>query len=274
MVKCVIHSADIHLRLFQRMEEYNEQLSTFINHCSDIASEYDKDEVRIVIAGDLFHNKNNISPEQITLASSFIRQLQNIAKTIVISGNHDLVVNNASRMDAMTSLFNASQFDNAFFFDGILNYESGIIVDDNITWAVYSVFDDFSRPDIENAISENPDNTVIGLYHGSVIGASLNNGTVMDSGLSKDAFKGCDIVMAGHIHKRQEIKCCDAILLYPGSLIQQDFGETVTQHGFAIWDIEKKTYNIVDMPSSYNLYKFSIKSIDDVDQDQELLINY
>ena len=274
MIKCIIHSADIHLRLFQRFEEYQEQLDKFVTMCADITSEHDPSEVRIVIAGDLFHNKNNISPEQITLASSFIRRLQDIAKTIVISGNHDLVVNNAARMDAMTSLFETSQFDNAFFFDSILNYEGGVIEDDNVTWVLYSIFDDYKLPDIESAIKENPDNTVIGLYHGSVVGATLNNGTVMDSGLSKDAFKGCDIVMAGHIHKRQEMKCGDAIVLYPGSLIQQDFGETVTQHGFAVWDVEKKEYRIVDIQSNYNLYKFKIKSIEDIENDKETLVNY
>ena len=48
---------------------------------------------------------------------------------------------------------------------------------------------------------------------------------------------------AGDIHKRQEIKRGDVKIVYPGSLIQQTFGETVTQHGFAVWDLEKKTHH-------------------------------
>ena len=96
----------------------------------------------------------------------------------------------------------------------------------------------------------------------------------MDSGMSGDEFEGCDFIMAGDIHKRQVIKRGDCEIVYPGSLVQQTFGETITQHGFVVWDLDKKTYEFVDLPLNYELCDFEIKSPEDLDEDKEILINY
>lgn len=274
MIKVVIHTADLHIRNFQRMEEYTEQLSKFTKKVEEIAKNYEPDEVRIVISGDIVHSKTTISPELIAFVSTWIRELQKIAEVIVISGNHDLMVNNLTRIDPITAIFQASQFDNAIHLDSYFNYDSGIIVEDNVTWVLYSIFNDFRRPDIEQAKKDYPDNIVIGLYHGTVVGATLNNGTVMDSGQDGDIFQGCDFVLAGDIHKRQVIKRGDTIIVYPGSLIQQTFGETITQHGFAVWDLEKKSYEFIELETDYGLYNFEIKTPEDIDNDKEILKNY
>ena len=49
------------------MEEYNEQLMKFIDKCKEIASNYEQDEVRIAICGDIVHQKNTISQQSISL---------------------------------------------------------------------------------------------------------------------------------------------------------------------------------------------------------------
>lgn len=271
MIKCVIHCSDVHIRLFQRLEEYTEQLNAFVSKCEEIASGYEKDEVRIVIAGDLGHSKNQLTPEFITLTSFFLRQLEKIAKVIVIAGNHDLLVNNTSRIDAITAIFETANFENVAFLDSMLGYESGIIEDDNIVWAVYSIYNGYSAPDL-SGVEEGK--TIVGLYHGMVVGATLNNGTVAESGVNGNLFEGCDLVMAGDIHKRQVLKRGDVEIIYPGSLIQQTFGETVSQHGFAVWDIESKTYEFSDLETDYGLYDIQVSTIDDFDDDKERLINF
>ena len=94
MIKKIIHVSDIHLRNFKRLEEYQQQLQKFINYCNDIAKDYGNENVRIVITGDLFHSKNEISNECYILASWFLRELDKICKTIVIAGNHDMNMQN------------------------------------------------------------------------------------------------------------------------------------------------------------------------------------
>lgn len=278
MVKCVIQVADIHVRNMMRHEEYVEQFENFIESCRDVIKKgkYEKDEVRILICGDLVHQKNTISNELITLISVFIRKLEDVAKVLVYTGNHDLVVNSLGRMDTLTAVFDTAGFDNAVLLDQLTDYESGTMVDDNIIWALYSIHDDYRRPDIESAKEEAPDNIVVGLFHGPVVGSQVNNGTIMESGIDGDVFEGCDVVMAGDIHKRQILKKKGVQIVYPGSLIQQNFGETVTQHGYAVWDLTKKVLKpkFIDLDTTYGLYDFSIESVEDVDNDDEKLLNY
>lgn len=266
--------ADIHIRNVMRHDEYAEQLDNLVSKCKEIAKPFEKEEVRIVISGDLVHQKNLISNELFVFASAFIRSLEAIANVVVITGNHDLIVNNTTRIDTMTALFETANFKNATFVDKLLGYQSGCVTDDNVTWALYSIYDGFVCPDIKAAREQYPDNKVIGLFHDSVTGASLFNGTKMDCGVDGSVFSDCDIVMAGHIHKRQEIKKGDTIILYPGSPIQQDYGETVTQHGFAVWNIEDMTYEFVDLPTEWGLYKFSINGENDIDENTERVENF
>ena len=273
MIKLIIHCGDIHIRLFRRLDEYAEQLEKFVDKCSKIADGYDNNEVRILICGDLGHSKNQITPEFITMTSYFIRRLEEIGKVIVIAGNHDLILNNTSRTDAITALFSTANFTNSVFLDEELEYKSGCVVDDNITWAVYSIYDGYIRPDIESARRDNEGNKVIGLYHGMIVGCSLPNGVINDGGLDGDRFIGCDCVMGAHVHKRQVMDLNGIDFVYCGSLIQQTFGETVSGHGFVVWNVEDLSHTFVDLESDYGLYSIGIDSIDDLDNDKEKVAN-
>lgn len=272
-VKLIIQVADIHIRNVLRHDEYAQQLGKFIEKVKEIASPYKKEEVRIVICGDLVHQKNNISNELMSFTSAFIRDLEEIAQVMVFSGNHDLMESNTTRTDTITALFETAAFQNAYFLDNMLDYDSGYIVDDNVTWALYSIFADYRKPNIEEARKENPDNIVIGLYHGTVVGSVLPKGYTMDSGNDSSIFDGCDIVMAGHIHKRQELFCGKTSIVYPGSLIQQDFGESIDSHGFCVWNIEDKSHKFIDIPTDYGLYDIAIENINDLDEGKEKLLN-
>lgn len=273
MIKIIIHCADIHIRTYHRFEEYSEIFNTFIEKCKKIVEPYEYNEARILISGDFFNNKNQVSNELIIFASMFLRQLEQIAPVIVIAGNHDTIVGNSSRTDTLTGLFNTANFEHCSYLDEQLDYKSGCIIDDNVVWALYSIFDDYAVPNLDS-VRTSPDTRVIGLYHGNIVGATLNNGTVMDDGLDGDKFEGCDCVMAGHIHKRQVLKRGDVEIVFPGSLIQQTFGETISQHGFAVWNLEDMTYKFEDIESNYSLYDMEIDNFDDIDNNKEKLINF
>ena len=58
---------------------------------------------------------------------------------------------NLSRLDPISAIFSMSKFDNAIYLDKELGYESGYLVDENVTWCLYSTFDNFARPNIEEA---------------------------------------------------------------------------------------------------------------------------
>lgn len=276
MVKKIYQIADVHIPTYQKLDMYAEQLEKLINNIAQDVKEnkLSPEEVRIIICGDLVHSKNLITNELTIFASTFVRKLSEIAKVYCIAGNHDLVEANTTRVDTLSGLFKTAQFDNADFVDMILDYESGIIYDDNITLALYSYFDDFKAPDIIAAKNNKPDNIVIGLYHGMIVGSKLYNGFVVDAGNDKGLFEGCHCVMAGHVHKRQVLRYGDCDIVYAGSPIQQNYGESLTQHGYVIWDLETLEHEFVDLPSDFGYYKLVIKSPEDIAEDKEFLANY
>lgn len=62
-------------------------------------------------------------------------------------------------------------------------------------------------------------------------------------------------------------------IAYASSLIQQDFGENVNKHGYLLWDVESKTFTEHDVDNKYSFFQFKIKSIEDLENDEEKLLN-
>lgn len=199
MIKKIVHLADIHIRTFRMHDEYMDVFKTLMNDLTNLLVEYKREEIRIVIAGDLVHQKIVISNEQLLLGTWFIRKLEEIAPVIIIAGNHDLLENNKDRMDSITPMVQ-------FLPDKDINYfkESKCYLDDNIVWCVYSIFEGNSKPNIDAARKEfGDDKTYIGLYHAPIINAKTDIGYEIDHGNELEIFEGCDIGMLGDIHKRQ-----------------------------------------------------------------------
>lgn len=269
MVKKVIHLADLHIRTFRLHDEYKDVFRTLLKDIKELVEGYDRDEVRIVIAGDLVHQKIIISNEQLILGTWLLRSLEQIAPVVIIAGNHDLLENNKDRMDSITPMVQ-------FLPDENINYfkESKCYLDDNIVWCVYSIFEENSRPDIEAAKAEfGPDKTYIGLFHAPLINAKTDIGYEIDHGAELDIFEGCDMVMLGDIHKRQFFNHKGIQVAYPSSLIQQNFGENVSKHGFLMWDVETKTFTEHDVDNKHPFYQFRIKSLEDLETGNEKITN-
>jgi len=271
MVKKIIHLSDIHIRTYRQHDEYQEVFRKLISDVTDLVKEYKKEEVRIVLAGDLVHQKIVISNEQLMLGTWFLRKLDEIAPVIMIAGNHDLLENNKDRLDSLTPMVQ-------FLPDANINYfkESKCYLDENIVWCVYSIFEGNERPDIDSAKLEfGKDKTYIGLFHAPLMNSTTDVGYEMggEHAAELEIFEGCDIVMLGDIHKRQSFNHNGTILAYPSSLIQQNFGENVTKHGFLLWDVETKTFTEHDVDNRYPYYQFKIKSLDDLENNKEQLTN-
>jgi len=59
----------------------------------------------------------------------------------------------------------------------------------------------------------------------------------------------------------------------PSSLIQQNFGENVSKHGFLFWDVETKTFTEHDVENKSPYYQFKITSMDDIENGTEKVTN-
>jgi DNA repair exonuclease SbcCD nuclease subunit len=279
----IIACSDIHIPSLKGIDDIKEILTTFLGQCKKIVKKEGADKTRIVICGDLFHNKLAITNESILCLNWFFTELDKLCKTIVIAGNHDFLMNNIGRVDSLTPLFEIGNYKQVIFLDKELDYQSGIYEDDNIAWCLYSSFSGFNTPDIEmhkeaQKGKQNPSEIYVGLIHGDVNGAITTTNRVTENGLEISIFNGCDFVIAGHIHKRQELKRDGVRVVYCSSISQKDMGESVTGHGFVLWDTEFPDdieYKYVDVPNpDGGFYKFEINDISDIMDDKEELLNY
>lgn len=270
MIQKIIACADLHIRNLRRIDEYQMQFAKFIDECKAIA---EKEETIIVVAGDIFHNKIDISAEGYALAAWFFRELDKIAPTYVIAGNHDMS-RNMERLDPLSMLFSVTSFKNIHYLDKDLEYQSGCYIVDNITLAVYSSFDNFARPNIEEYHIKYPENTIVGVFHGDINGGKSDAGYICENGFNASMFDGCDFVIMGHVHKRQELTYNGIPIVYCGSLIQQNHGENLSGHGFVVWNVDDSTYEKKDiLNKDFGYYTFTIDNSEDIDNNKEEIIN-
>lgn len=284
MITKIIACSDIHIPSLKGIDELKETLTVFIDKCKKIVKDEDGPEnVRIVVAGDIFHNKLAITNESILCAHWFFSELDKICKTFIVIGNHDFLMNNTGRVDSLSPLFEIGSYKQVYFLDKELGLQSGIYKDDNIAWCLYSSFTGFNTPDINvhkeaEKGTENPAEIYVGVIHGDVNGAITTTNRVTENGLDPGIFDGCDFVIAGHIHKRQEIKKNGVRIVYCSSIRQRDMGESINGHGFVVWDTEDAEdieYKYVDIPNpNGGFYKFVVNDISDIQNDKEELLNY
>ena len=269
MIKTLVHLSDIHIRTFKYHDEYKEQFDKFLISAKKDLEGLEYNEGRIVIVGDLVHQKITISNELITLASYFLNECAKLAPVILVAGNHDLLENNPDRMDSITPIVKLLNNPNINYFKERKCYE-----DNNIVWCNYSIFEGNQRPDIEEAIEKyGDDKTYLGLFHAPIIGAKTDIGYEFDHGANLEHFKGCDAVLCGDIYLRQVFNFEGIKVIMPSSMIQQNYGEKVNGHGYTVWDVDTLDDRHVEIPSEAGFFQFKMNSLDDLDSKNYKLTN-
>ena len=210
----IAHLADIHVKFGGATHE--DYRVVFNRTLKDIR---EQEPNRIMIAGDLVHNKINLSPNQISLLSEFIVGLSRIAPTDIICGNHDVNLSHLGQGDAIEVIFKmAEQLDNnnqlflvneenknkidywkkaAYYYPNSDFYDLG----NNVVLGVFSCKDN-KQIIVED---KDPDKYYIAMWHGMLYGSRMDNGfQIKDDKLVKPStFEGFDLVCIGDIHEFQ-----------------------------------------------------------------------
>ena len=259
MINTIIHYSDLHLKLYKQHKRDKKILEQALKEWIKIKPD------RIVFTGDLVHSKNQMTPELINLMSWWMTETAKICKCIYLIGNHDFLENNIERLDAITPLVKSLNNTNIAYYK-----DRGCYEDENIVWCVYSLISHNVKPDIP----DNTDKYKIGLFHGAIEGSSNDFGYTFHDGYSIDRFEGCDIVLAGDIHKRQTYKIPNNKKAYMiGSFICQNFGESIKKHGYGLYNIEKDKYKYYNLDNPQPYLNFKITDIEDIEKAKEILIN-
>ena len=245
----IIHLSDIHIRLQAYHEEYRE---CFENVYRDIENRKEtENNVLIVITGDLFHNKVELTAECITLAIDFLSGLSRRFPTFLIAGNHDALLNNPDRMDTLSGIFYQRHLPHFYYLKYTGMYHIDLYSDEPITFHVESLLGSMNNvetmeigagvrfetlPSVLGLDREWEKNRInIGLYHGGVGKYKCQNNFEMEGEKSLEEFRRFDMTMLGDIHIPQFLDK-EKRIAYAGSLISQNCGEGGYEHGYLVWD--------------------------------------
>lgn len=263
MIKHIFHTADWHIRQYQRHDEFKFSFKDLHNQITNNSFQYN--EAVICILGDIFEHKEYQSAESNLIFIECLQKLLLLHPVILTIGNHDLP-NSGALLDHLTPIVKALGNKNLHYLK-----ESCIFVADNVQFVHYS-FLDGEKPTI------NPDLFTVGLYHGPVYGLKnpinpMSESKINKHALSSNFFAGCDVVLMGDIHIAQTIKHPEYDLHYCGSLYQQNIGEPINGHCLGIYNVDKKSYKKHEIEQKKTQLKIKIKSKQDIINNFEIIIN-
>lgn len=239
-IDIIYHLGDIHIPgNIDRELEYEQVL----NRTIEIISKEKRKKIT-VICGDLFHDKTKPYQEANILARDFMKGLGDICETIIIQGNHDVNIDNENRKDSIKSTLRKLETkypihyltENQIYKIQGINFGLTKMTNDKVTPIKY----------------KNPFELYIGLYHGTLYKSKTDDGYEFNDIVKIKAsdFKDYDIVMLGDIHKYQYLNS-EKTIAYSGSLIQQNYGESINEHGILLWDLRTKQSNLIPIPNDY-----------------------
>lgn len=258
MINKIVHFSDLHLRLFKDHDLYKSILTQALDQWKEISPD------RIIFTGDLVHSKNQLTPELVQIVSWLFTECTKITKTVVILGNHDLIESNLERLDALTPIINSLNNDDIVFLT-----KSELVNDENIRYAVYAITEHNRPPAFDDSKK-----FTIGLFHGPISGLKTDLGFEFgDEAYDVKKFEGCNIVLCGDIHKRSVFNYPGGKGYMIGSTIQQNYGETLSKHGYGIYTISEDKYEFVDLENPKPFLSFKIKNFEDIFNGSEKLAN-
>lgn len=252
----IIHLADIHIRNdVSRKEEYvivMDNLYKRISECGHLTPE----QTMIVICGDLLHDarkdKGKILSNAIDVSKRLFKNLEKYGTVVIIPGNHDNNITYQHKLDytitdALSSIIQGdSNLGKSVFY----LKDTGVYALGNCLLYHTSVFDidrisssrDYSkrRELLINRItgSEYEQYHHVSLLHcGVETNRTKSNYILKNYGYKLEDLEQYDLGLLGDTHHHQFLNARRTIA-YPSSLIQQNFGESILNHGFIVWCLD------------------------------------
>jgi len=271
----VFHLSDIHIRIGETKElaRYDEYINVFNKYADAIKTHpavIGQSAVSI-ITGDIFHHKTRLDSFSVTMFNKLIDIISCITPVYIILGNHDFRQDKPDTPDLITSILADALRPNVYFMK-----ETGHYVAGNIGFGLVSVQDTLlegtsSGKQVDKLPTfpspyEFPEqvDTTIALFHGTVISCKLQNYSDSLEGYPLSWFNGYDAAMLGDVHLQQVHNTTSqdgawmnkkVVWAYPGSLIQQNFGEEIINHGYLDWDIVNKAVKPVNIYNDHGMVK-------------------
>lgn len=256
MIK-IAHFGDVHWRSLTRHEEYRKSFEDAFAKLRVLKPDI------ILIAGDIVHSKTQgISPELISNLTWWFREMSKIAEVHVTLGNHDGLILNPDREDAITPIINAIDDSNIRLYK-----KSGVYpIFDDYNLCVFSCFDEDGWEDVK----PEPGKINIATFHGPVFGSHTDENWNLEGETGVEFFNGFDYALLGDIHKQQFIT---PRIAYCGSTIQQNYGE-LSGKGFLFWGIDGREFKSKHIAVAHDFPFVTLNYEGDLDSLQSSVENF
>jgi len=218
--------SDVHIGVHQNnVFWYNVAQKFFTWVAQELKSRQIED---IIICGDLFHYRDEISVHTIHLASQLLAELKDF-NIIMLVGNHDAYYKDRSDVNSLTPFAGwpnirvISQATSSFNFNRELSF---------IPWGT----DPKLLPDSE-----------VMFGHFEIETFKMNSHKICERGIkASQLLDKAKLVISGHFHLKDERKYAEGTILYLGSPYQMDFGDVESQKGIHILDLNTLKYEFVE----------------------------
>lgn len=253
-IKSIAHIADVHIRNNSRRKEFYAVVQNLVSSLKK------KKPDLIFVAGDLFDAKTILSPELNTDVTYFIDELLKLADVIFVDGNHDFNGSNEERESSFEYFYNVFS---RIKTKHTLHYyvKSGLYDYEDLCFGIFSIRK--NSGDWPKTFTRKDDVTYIASYHGPVNGSKSESGQDMiNNNVDVTLFSEYDFTLLGDIHLRQDLDD-EGRVAYPGSLYQQNFGES-GQKGYLFWNVEQRTKEFIAIDNPYEFVTVHVMNIADV----------
>lgn len=235
-----------------RLLDYKNSFSQIIDYAINNRVE------AVIHSGDIFHRNTPTPTEQVLVLKEFQRLEDAMIKTYVINGNHDY--NYSTGRAHATGVLRESPWKYVKIFD------TPDVVD------IFGIqFHLVPYPFTPKILTQDNCKKVV-VCHAHFAGASIGAESFMIAGGVPEtgALEGADIVISGHIHKRQEIQRSGYKIVYVGSMERSDFAERDEEKGFLLLDLQTLTYERMAIQTR-GLVQFDFEDIHSIRFDRDII---
>lgn len=244
--------SDIHIGLGQDSSMWHDIV---LNFAKWAAKEYIKAGINdIIIPGDIFHNRNEISVNTVAVATEFFDILKDF-RLFISAGNHDSYYKDRSDVNSISIL---KGWKNIIIVDKEpLVLEAGDKTISLIPWGT----------DIKDIPK-----TDICFGHFEINTFYMNGFKQCDHGLeSKSLLDKAPLVISGHFHKKDHRQYKNGQIVYVGSPYQHNFGDCGDSRGIYILDIKNIGLEYIENTISPKHIKIFLSKLKNGEQNSEYL---
>lgn len=234
---------DIHIGLNQDNSVWHDGVLEF---AKKVSAFYKKNKIKdIIIPGDVFHNRSEISTKTLYVANRFFEYFKDF-NIYISAGNHDSFFKDRAEINSIC----------------LLNGWPNITVVDTTP----EIFKTTGNKTVSlipwGTLAKDIPNSDICFGHFEINTFNMNTFKMCDKGEeSKNLLEKSPFVISGHFHHKDHREYPKGQILYMGSPYQQNFGDVNEERGYYIIDTENNTFDFFVNDFSPSYHKVSVKNI-------------